>query len=153
MNFVLVLLITTTCLTGCAVNSTQSRIARNGGMYGLLSAQHRKLVASGQIATGMPKDAVYLAWGTPSRIYSMEKQGIAMERWVYTRCKPNHITRVGLGYDSVPPHRRHGYYGCIDYGPRAVYLPEMFAEAIFIDGKVDCWERQKQEEQLRSPDR
>ena len=130
-------------LVSCAVPSTQSRISKNAGMYSLLSPKHRELVAAGEVTKGMSKDAVYLAWGTPSKIYKLEENGKAKERWVYTRSKPTHTTRVGIGYGGFPRYHRYGYFGGVDYGPRAVYIPEKVAEAIFAGDKLESWERKK----------
>ena len=130
-------------VSSCSVPSTQSRIAKNSSMYSMLSPKHRQLVASGQITKGMSKDAVYLAWGTPSKVYKMEENGISKERWTYTRSEPRYSTSVGIGYGGLPRYRRYGYYGGIDYGPRHVYVPETVVQVIFVRDKVESWERKK----------
>ena len=130
-------------MASCAVPSTQTRIAKNSSMYSKLSPEHRRLVAAGDITKGMNKDAVYLAWGTPSKIYKLEEEGSAKERWIYTRSQPAYTTRVGIGYGNFPRYGRWGYHGGIDCGPRTVYVPEKVAEVIFTRDKVESWERKK----------
>ena len=78
-----------------------------------------------------------------TKIYKLEENGKAKERWVYTRSKPTHTTRVGIGYGGFPRYHRYGYFGGVDYGPRAVYIPEKVAEAIFAGDKLESWERKK----------
>ncbi len=138
MKALLACIITVLCVASCAAPSPQGRIAKNGGMYSLLSPKHRELVASGQVAKGMSKDAVYLAWGTPSKVYKAEDQKGSKERWVYTRSKPTYTTSVGIGYGG---YSRYGYCGSIYHSPRAVYIPEKVAEVVFIRDLVDSWER------------
>ena len=48
----------------------------------------------------MSKDAVYLAWGTPSKVYHVEDGGGQKERWLYTRSKPAYRTSIGVGYQE-----------------------------------------------------
>ena len=128
-------------LASCATTpTTQSRIAKNGGMYSLLSSEHRRLVSTGQIAKGMSKDAVYLAWGTPSKVFHVEDGAGQKERWLYTRSKPSYRTSIGIGYGG---YRRYGYRGGIDCGPRTVNVPEKVGEVVFVRDKVASWERKK----------
>lgn len=131
-------------LSACSLPSTQTRISSNGGMYSKLSPEHRRLVAAGDIAEGMSKDAVYLAWGTPERIYKGESDGTAKERWVYTRTRPETRTSIGLGYGTYPRYSRWGYRGCVYHGfPNTVYVSEKVATIIFVGDKVESWERKK----------
>lgn len=126
----------------CSLPTTQNRIARNGAMYSKLSSEHRQLVAAGKIAEGMSKDAVYLAWGAPDRIFQGEKGGVVKERWTYTRSRPVHSASLGLGYGVYPRYRRWGYNGCVYHGfPDTVYVPERVATVEFIGNLVDSWER------------
>lgn len=143
MRLVLTCAFALSLLTACSVNTTQSRISRNGAMYSLLSAEHRSLVASGQIIKGMSKDAVYLAWGSPSRIFKLEEEGKPKERWVYTRSEPVTTTTFGVGYGTFPRYRRWGYDGCIFGGPQQVYVSEQYASVVFSRDKVESWEKKQ----------
>ena len=55
-------------LSGCS--TVESRIQSNPQVYGLLSPADQALVRQGRIREGLPKAAVYLAWGGPDRIRS-----------------------------------------------------------------------------------
>lgn len=129
-------------VVSCSLPSPQNRIASNGGMYSKLSPAHRQLVSQGKIEEGMSKDAVYLAWGSPDRIFQGEKGGVTRERWVYTRSRPVHTTSFGLGYGTYPRYRRWGYDGCVYHGfPDTVYVPERVAAVEYVNDVVDSWER------------
>jgi hypothetical protein len=68
-------------LGGCS--TPQSRISNNPDLYNSLSARHQQLVAQGQIAPGMPRNAVWLAWGGPQQKISGFARGNDTESWVY----------------------------------------------------------------------
>ena len=55
----------TLLLSGCS--TVESRIADHPDIYHSLSPRQQQLVANGQIAPGMPRQAVYLAWGSPDQ--------------------------------------------------------------------------------------
>lgn len=145
MNVRILLLLSALSVVSCSLPSPQNRIADNGGMYSKLTPEHRQLVSQGNIEEGMSKDAVYLAWGAPDKIFQGEKNGIDKERWVYTRSRPVHTTTLGLGYGTYPRYRRWGYDGCVYHGvPDTVYVPERVAMVEFINDVVDSWERTNQ---------
>ena len=52
-------------LSGCS--TVETRIADHPDIYHSLSPREQQLVANGQIAPGMPRDAVCLAWGSPDQ--------------------------------------------------------------------------------------
>src|SRR5438105_8143759 len=52
-------------LTSCSTPET--RISDHPDLYQSLSARDRALVNQGQIRPGMPRNAVWLAWGSPDR--------------------------------------------------------------------------------------
>ena len=104
------------------------------------------MVANGNITEGMSKDAVFLAWGSPSEIYQLEEDGSEKERWIYTSTRPTHETHVGIGYGIHPRYQRWGYDGCIYRGmPRTSYVSERVAMVVFSGGKVESWERRQGE--------
>jgi len=87
---------------GCA--TPESRISKNPDLYHSLSARQQQLVAQGQIAPGMGRNAVWLAWGNPGQKVNGYARGNATESWVYFT-----TTTYGYGY---------GYgYGPYGYGP------------------------------------
>ena len=69
-------------LSGCS--TVESRIQSNPQVYGLLSPADQALVRQGRIREGLPKAAVYLAWGSPDRIRSGVRLGHTFEAWTYT---------------------------------------------------------------------
>src|SRR5215472_3575383 len=69
-------------LAGCS--TVESRIKSNPQIYASFSPADQALVRQGQIREGMPKAAVFLAWGKPDRIRTGVRLGHPFEAWVYT---------------------------------------------------------------------
>jgi hypothetical protein len=69
-------------LAGCS--TVESRIESNPQIYASFSPEDQALVRQGRIREGMPKAAVFLAWGNPDRIRSGVRLGHSFEAWVYT---------------------------------------------------------------------
>ena len=91
-------------LGGCS--TPESRISENRSLYDTLPARQQQLVAQGQIAPGMSKNAVWLAWGNPGQKVNGYARGNATETWIYYAT----TTAYGYGYG--------GYgYGPYGYGP------------------------------------
>jgi hypothetical protein len=68
-------------LTSCA--TPQTRISDHPELYQSLSPRNRALVSQGQIGTGMPKIAVWLAWGLPDQKIVSNMGGRRIETWFY----------------------------------------------------------------------
>jgi hypothetical protein len=66
---------------GCS--TPESRISKNPDLYHSLPARQQQLVAQGQIAPGMGRNAVWLAWGAPEQKVNGYARGNATESWVY----------------------------------------------------------------------
>src|SRR5439155_24986060 len=84
----------TLLVSGCS--TVESRIAEHPDVYHSLSARQQQLVANGQIATGMPREAVYLAWGSPDPREEGAMRHHMTETWIevyYTSAHP-----YGYGY-------------------------------------------------------
>lgn len=131
-------------LTSCVPSTPQTRIQREPGKFEALSSKQRALVEQGQISRGMPQDAVYLAWGRPSRVFQGSKNGKLTERWDYAGSQPVYYTNFYGSYGGYyGPYRGRGYYGGygIGIGPEVAYIPYRIASVWFIDGRVDGWER------------
>lgn len=133
-----------------ACSTPQSRIEANPGIVARLSPADRSLAASGRVREGMNKDAVFIAWGRPDRIYRGTQGGRQLEAWIYTT---REIRYVG-GYDAFPyPYyrsrvvysRRSGRYFIADYGPdpflfRPSYSVEVpFRRVQFENGRVNAF--------------
>ena len=132
-------------MASCVPSTPQARIQQNPGKFEALGSRHQELVRSGQIARGMPPDAVYLAWGSPAGIFQGSRNGKPLERWDYAGSRPVVSTGFyggyGYGYGHGPygPYGGHGYYGL---GPEVVYVPYRNASVWFVDNRVDSWERE-----------
>jgi hypothetical protein len=66
---------------GCA--TPDSRISKNPELYNGLPARQQQLVTQGQIAPGMSRNAVWLAWGGPEQKVNGFARGNTTETWVY----------------------------------------------------------------------
>jgi hypothetical protein len=128
-------------MASCVPSTPQARIQREPQKFEALGSKHRALVEQGQIAPGMTADAVYLAWGAPSRVFQGSKNGKMTERWDYAGARPVYTSNFygfyGRGYG---PYRRPGYYG-YGLGPEVTYIPYRIASVWFIESRVDSWER------------
>ena len=92
----------------CGCSTVESRISEHPDLYHSLSARQQQLVANGQIAPGMPRDAVYLAWGTPDQRVEGAMHHQTTETWIYV-----HYTSAypyGYGYGYGYPYR-YGWGG------------------------------------------
>ena len=70
---------------GCATPAAtlEKRKQEKYGVYSELSPELRARVDQGQIAIGMPMDAVYITWGRPSSITGGESAQGALTTWFY----------------------------------------------------------------------
>lgn len=124
----------------CAPSTPESRIYESPAAFEALSAKHKDLVKRGEIAKGMGKDAVALAWGSPSGTVDGFRNGRNMERWEYQGQRPVVTNNFFGGY-------RTGYYGGYRYsglgggfGPQVTYVPYRKNVVWFVGGRVDEWE-------------
>jgi hypothetical protein len=128
-------------LASCAPSTPQARIQQQPEKFQSLSPKHRELVEKGQIDRGMSQDAVYLAWGAPSRTFQGSKNNRLTERWDYAGSRPVYSNTFYGSYGRYyGPYRGHGYSG-IGWGPEVAYIPYRIGSVWFIDSKVDAWER------------
>lgn len=129
-------------LASCAPSTPQYRIQKEPQKFEALTPKHRELVEKGQITRGMPRDAVYLAWGKPSQVFQGSKKGRSAERWDYagTRAVPAYGYYGAYGYG---PYRHYNPYLYSGYGigPEVAYVPYRIASVWFIADHVDSWER------------
>jgi len=70
-------------LTSCS--TPQTRISDHPDLYQTLSPRDQALVSQGQIRTGMSKNAVWLAWGSPDRKMVANIHRRATDTWIYVR--------------------------------------------------------------------
>lgn len=131
-------------VASCAPSTPQSRIQQDPAKFEALGKKQRSLVEQGEISRGMSPDAVYLAWGRPSRVLQGSKDGKNTERWDYAGSRPVYHTNFYGSYGGYyGPCRGRGYYRGygIGFGPEVTYIPYRIASVWFIDGRVDAWER------------
>src|SRR5215468_9155743 len=91
-------------LAGCS--TVESRIKSNPQIYASLLPADQALIRQGQIREGMPKAAVFLAWGNPDRMRSGIRLGHPFEAWVYTTAR----STVLADYYYYPSFYRFGYF-------------------------------------------
>ncbi len=98
----------------------------------------------------MTGDAVFLAWGAPSRVYEGSDKGVQTARWDYAKLQPVCTTGFygGFGWGGGYRGWRGGYpYGRCGYGsyymvsPQVDYVPYRSATVQFRRGRVESWER------------
>lgn len=123
-------------LTGCA-STIESRKKEHYNAYSQLSVDQRAAVDAGQIKVGMPKDAVYIAWGKPHQVLVTELPAGKNEVWLYMDTYLQSYNYWGWGFR---PHcGPYPYYN----GPFLYYdyLPVSYAKAevIFEGDKVKQW--------------
>jgi hypothetical protein len=145
MKNVLIMLSLALALVSCVPPSTpQTRIGSNHAVFSKLSLEQQQLVRQGQIATGMPADAVYMAWGRPARIFNGSKDGKNRERWDYAATRPTYVQTMSSPYYHGPYGLRRYYrYNDPMMMPEVAYVPYLQASVWFMNGKVESWEREK----------
>lgn len=137
----------------CAPSTPKARIESNPGRFLRLTEREKDLVQRGQIDRGMSMEGVWLAWGEPNRRYSGSRSGKNTERWIYISSTPVHTTTFvsgfgwggfgcgGFGWGGAG---RYGYRGYgIGLAPQIDYIPEERASVLFINQRVDSWERKQ----------
>lgn len=146
MKKILSLLSAGLLLASCVPSTPQTRIQQNPQKFEALGENHRSLVQQGQIARGMTRDAVYLAWGAPAGTFQGSKHGKMTERWDYVGSRPVYSTTFygayGYGHGPYGLYGRYGYSGLgYGLGPEVAYVPYRIASVWFVNSRVDSWER------------
>ena len=121
---------------GCATtNKIEKRKQEKYSAYAALSPEMRELVDKGQIAVGMPMDAVHIAWGKPSQGYTGQSEKSTTTTWVYFGTAWQEYRYWNYHYYPY----RYGYYASphldYDYTPRSYTA----AEVTFENGVVKTW--------------
>src|SRR5215471_6088017 len=101
-------------LAGCS--TVESRIQSNPAAFASLSPADQALVRQGSVRAGMPKAAVYIAWGSPDQTRRGFRSGRPYEAWVHTQIRsvyaPTYYPRfVRFGFHY------YGYWGGYPFGP------------------------------------
>jgi hypothetical protein len=133
----LVLLISASLPTGCATpqQKIDKRKQEKYSAYAALPPDQKTAVDKGQINSGMPMDAVYIAWGKPSQVVTSGSQAGTFVTWVYLNVYlQSYFVGGGWGYGPF-------CYGPYFAGPYIDYYPVNYvsAEVVFHDGVVQSW--------------
>lgn len=133
----------TAIVSSCAPSTPQTRIKERPQDYAKLSEKHKDLVSRAEIAKGMSKDAVSLAWGSPDAHIEGLRNGKFSERWDYMgrEAVTRHHFFGGYTSGSYGPYGYSGYRA--GFGPEVTYVPYRKASVWFVKGRVDEWERER----------
>jgi hypothetical protein len=147
MKLVTVAALSAVLFVSCAPTTPDARIAARPDLYQKLPEKQQELVRQGRIDKGMSTDAVYLAWGRPSREYDGSENGVPTLRWDYSGSAPVYSTTYfgvwGRGY-GYGPYGRYGYpYRSYGIAPEVTYVPYRRATVVFERGRVTSWERSR----------
>ncbi len=121
-------------LCGCATPTIEERRAERAEAYAALSPEARALVDRGEIAEGMGTNAVFIAWGRPTKVVARETADAGSEvEWRYDRSylksrRVYYYTYSGRGYPTID-----SYYDTTAWR----YLAR---RVVFRDGRV-AWFR------------
>lgn len=140
--FPVITLTAVVCLSLCNCAQTlQDRIEKNPAIYAALSGAQKEAVGQGRLLEGMNQDAVYISWGQPSGIRDITGDGVAVEKWRYTRHMPVIRQDIHIGYNYG---HHYGYCGPFyEFGPTIEHIPYTAAVVEFRNGKVSSWERER----------
>jgi len=107
LHCVLLLLVSSILLTGCAGNKVEGRKRERAAAYAVLPPAQKRLVDEGRIDVGMSADVVYIAWGKPSMMVPTTPGNVT---WIY-RCKSTTSRPAAEARLASPPHYYGGRYG------------------------------------------
>lgn len=123
-------------LCGCA-STIEDRRRERVAAYSELPREQQSLVDTGRIKIGMPKDAVYIAWGKPDQVIQGESDQGSTETWVYhgSYLAPYRYWTYGGFY--APYHYGHYYYPHMDID----WYPQYYVsgEVHFQSDRVSHW--------------
>jgi hypothetical protein len=121
--------------TGCATSSIQQRKTERREAYEGLAADARAGVDRGEIREGLDTNAVYIAWGKPTRVEhttTAADEEICWEYWRnWTRVHPH------WSYEPGP----NGCYFTVEYRPTTSSWKYESAWVVFRSGHVIRWGR------------
>ncbi|MEM1083573.1 MAG: hypothetical protein AAGI48_05585 [Verrucomicrobiota bacterium] len=133
-------------LVSCTPTTPEARIEQSPTKFWKLSDEDQRLVRQGQIRRGMNSDAVYYAWGRPSRQFSGADEESSTMRWDYAGSTPVYSSNIygsyGYGYRRYGRYGRYPYYGYA-VSPQVTYVPYRKATVWFRDDRVTKWERSR----------
>jgi hypothetical protein len=135
MKPILMLALAGVLLAGCATSTIESRKKERYNAYTELTPEQRAAVEAGQIKVGMPKDAVYIAWGKPHQVLVSESSTGKQEVWIYMGTYLHGYSYWGFR----PYYGPYRYY----YGPSLYYdyapIAYPTAEVVFENDVLKQW--------------
>jgi hypothetical protein len=148
MKLVLAAALSVLVFASCAPSTPEARIAAQPAVFDRLPERHQQLVRQGRIDKGMGTDAVYLAWGSPSREYEGSENGAPTLRWDYAGSTPVYSNSFYGGWGHGYGYGRYGRYGYpysgYGFGQDVTYVPYRRATVLFRNGRVTSWERSRE---------
>jgi len=118
---------------GCASSSIVQRKNERSAAYARLTPDLRADVDRGEIREGMDSNAVYIAWGKPTRVESVATPAGDEVRWEYWRKWTRHHP-----YWSIEPGPG-GYYPTAEYRPTTSSWKYLSAWVAFRGERVIRW--------------
>ena len=132
----MILLLAVAFLCGCAT-TIQDRRKERLAAYSQLAPDTQSLVDKGQIKVGMPKDAVYIAWGKPDQIIQGESDQGKNDTWLYYSSTLHPYQYWNYGYWGPS---RHGYLYSTPYLDTDWYPVYYVAREVqFENDRVKSW--------------
>jgi hypothetical protein len=125
----------------CAPSTPQARIQQQPEKFQALSAKHQALVQQGRVDRGMSQDAVFLAWGAPSRTFQGSRNNQLSERWDYSGSRPVRIDTFHGSYGRFGGPCGSRGFGSVGWGPEVAFIPYRIGSVWFIYNQVEAWER------------
>ena len=122
-------------LTGCALDTIDTRKHEKWMTYGALPQDQRDMVDVGKIRIGMSTDAVYIAWGKPQDVTENETAEGRTSAWVYHGSWAQQTQYWSYREIKIGERRELERYLETDWNPRN-YIR---AEVVFFKGKVIRW--------------
>src|SRR2546430_5834407 len=112
-------------LTSCS--TPQTRISDPTNLYQSPSARDQTLVSHGRICTGMSRNAVWLAWGSPDRKILANTHRRVTETWIYINYMTYPYYPYGYPYNDL--------YDPFYYADVAPAIPYPSRVVTFLNGR------------------
>lgn len=121
-------------LAGCQTSGLARRKAERIDAYNSLDAESRARVDRREIQAGIDTNAVFIAWGKPTEVRTVDGSGDAEIAWDYykrfTRQHPRWVFR----------QVHYGFYNTYDYQPVMTSHSYLAGMVVFKDGRVVRWQ-------------
>lgn len=126
--------------------ASEKRFERNPEIISKLSSRERELVRRGEVAEGMSRDAVFIAWGRPDDVRTGSREGRERERWTYFSRSGGHSTSIGIstgGYGGLHTGVGYHYGPVVGFGNDPYYPQRVLRSVEFVNDRVTSWESRR----------